>query len=116
MLINKQRIKNIVNRYYQEVYDIQGTTTIKVFEENVGYGMSETKDCIVKITFKAKRMILFEETTYEQDIDEEKLSTIFSYFLSNVTILSIVLIKPSTLLKIKIVSSSIYLGLITLRG
>lgn len=79
--LNKEKISTIINKYYREVYEIEGKTIINVYKDYVGYGMDEHKDCVVNIIYKGKTKILGEETPISIDISDNDLKTIIKYYL-----------------------------------
>lgn len=50
--LGKEKVRNLINQYYREVYGIEGKTNIQISKDYVGYGMGEHKDCVVNITYK----------------------------------------------------------------
>ena len=79
--LNKEKVRNLINQYYREVYEIEGKTIINVYKDYVGYGMDEHKDCVVNIIYKGKTKILGEETPISLDISDNDLKTIIKYYL-----------------------------------
>ncbi len=79
--LNKEKVRNLINQYYREVYEIEGKTIINVYKDYVGYGMDEHKDCVVNIIYKGKTKILGEETPISIDISDNDLKTIIKYYL-----------------------------------
>lgn len=79
--LSNEKVRNLINQYYREVYEIEGKTIINVYKDYVGYGMDEHKDCVVNIIYKGKTKILGEETPISIDISDNDLKTIIKYYL-----------------------------------
>ena len=79
--LSNEKVRNLINQYYREVYEIEGKTIINVYKDYVGYGMDEHKDCVVNIIYKGKTKILGVETPISIDISDNDLNTIIKYYL-----------------------------------
>ena len=79
--LSKEKVRNLINQYYREVYGIEGKTNIQVSKDYVGYGMGEHKDCVVNIKYKGKTKILGEESPISIDVFDNDLETIIKYYL-----------------------------------
>ena len=79
--LSKEKVRNLINQYYREVYGIEGKTSIQVSKDYVGYGMGEHKDCVVNIKYKGKTKILGEESPITINVFDNDLETIIKYYL-----------------------------------
>lgn len=79
--LSKEKVRNLINQYYRDTYEAKGKTSIKIYKGDVGYGMGEHEDCIVKITYQGKTKILGEETTFCLNISDNDLKTIIKHYL-----------------------------------
>jgi len=79
--LSKEKVRNLINQYYRDIYGIEGKTCIQVSKAYVGYGMGEHKDCVVDIKYKGKTKILGEESPISIDVFDNDLETIIKYYL-----------------------------------
>ena len=81
IILGKDKVRDLINQYYRDIYETEGKTNIKIYKGDVGYGMGEHKDCVVEITYQAKTKILGEETTFCLNISDNDLKTIIKHYL-----------------------------------
>ena len=81
IILSKEKVRNLINQYYREVYGIEGKTSIQVSKDYVGYGMGEHKDCVVNITYKGKMKVFGEETQVSIEISNDSLKAIIKDYL-----------------------------------
>ena len=81
IILSKEKVRNLINQYYREVYGIEGKTSILVSKDYVGYGMGEHKDCVVNITYKRKMKVFGEETQVSIEISNDSLKAIIKDYL-----------------------------------
>ena len=79
--LSKEKVRNLINQYYREVYGIEGKTSILVSKDYVGYGMGEHKDCVVNITYKGKMKVFGKETQVSIEISNDSLKAIIKDYL-----------------------------------
>ena len=79
--LSKEKVRNLINQYYREVYGIEGKTSILVSKDYVGYGIGEHKDCVVNITYKGKMKVFGKETQVSIEISNDSLKAIIKDYL-----------------------------------
>ena len=79
--LSNEKVRNLINQYYRDIYGIEGKTCIQVSKDYVGYGIGEHKDCVVNITYKGKMKVFGKETQVSIEISNDSLKAIIKDYL-----------------------------------
>lgn len=79
--LSREKVKNLINQYYKDIYNIDGEVIIKTSKKFVDYGLSKHQDCSLNITYNGKTIILGEETSISIDVSNDELGDIINYYL-----------------------------------
>lgn len=80
---DKNKMKEIVEKYYREYEDFDGVVTAGCSLNLVGYGMAEHEDTVVSIKVKGTMKVLGMEVPMTREVDDEELFNIFRTVLGN---------------------------------
>ena len=79
---DKKIVKSLVEEYYRDYEDFEGTFSSSCSMQSVGYGMCEYEDCVVSMKMSGKVGLLGQKISIDKEISEEEISNIFSTLLS----------------------------------
>lgn len=77
--IDRKLTKEIIEQYYKEQFDIEGTVSITARKETIGY--YETVDCVTTIKLKGTMNVMNKKVPCEINVTPEETKNAFNYAL-----------------------------------
>ena len=82
LILDKEKVLNLIKRYYSEVLDIKGYAIFKYDDEYSEYGKSESKVLVPRIVFNGTTDILGQKNNISIHIHDLDIKNIVDYYLN----------------------------------